>query len=99
MADCGSFFAASAAWSAEAAYMAFSYLSQASSRDLRASSDLVERGIAPKSCCGTGATGGVWLAARSEAGATRGAGDCAQAPTEKSAGKISKKKRAAKRAM
>src|SRR5215470_18507239 len=56
-ADWGSFSVARRAWSAEASSVAFSYLSQASSRDLRASSDFVESGMAPKSCCRIGATG------------------------------------------
>src|SRR5690348_5738678 len=77
-ADCGSFFAAWRARLADGSYMAFSYLSQACSRDLRAPSDLVERGIAPKSCCVRGATGDV-RAARLEAGSMCGEGVCAHA--------------------
>src|SRR5262249_50269822 len=53
----GSGSVARGAWSGVASYVAFSYLSQASSRDLRVSSDFVESGMAPKGCCRIGATG------------------------------------------
>src|SRR5205807_10499795 len=59
IAECGSFSVAWRAWSAEASYIAFSYRSQASSMDLRDSSDLVDSGMAPKRRCEDGATGDV----------------------------------------
>src|SRR5205823_12764178 len=98
-AECGSFCVAWRARFADGSYMAFSYLSQASSSDLRASSDLVERGMALKSYCASGTTGDARAPERLEAGSMRGAAVCDKALAAGIPGKISRNQRATTLAM
>src|SRR4029077_11787235 len=78
----------------------FSYLSKEISTNLRASSERVERGMLPKSCCLTvGATLEAELLLRAVAGARCDAEVCAHTVVAHNEGKIRRRTRAEKRFM
>src|SRR5256886_9182529 len=98
-ADCGSFSVARRAFTTASSNIEFSYLSHASSMNLRASPDCVEIGMAPKRRCPLDTIGGVCLAARLAVSATREAGVFGRAPAGQRGSEIRKKERAAYRFM
>src|ERR1700737_686760 len=76
----------------------FSYLSSEISTNLRASSERVETGMLPKSCClAIGAIFAAGLGLRALVTSTRGAEFCAQAGCPQKEGKIRRRTRAEKR--
>src|SRR5713226_5477943 len=80
--------------------MWFSYWSSEISTNLRASSERVESGIVPKSCClAIGATFAAELLLRALAAWTCGAGFCAHSGQPHNEGKIKRRTRAEERFM